>query len=545
MDRYRMFSLKSICNNIQVDKASINKINNKSSIHSKSMKYASYVNPKSGNYKTITEGQVTTITMTYATPNTATIAFTYVSNPLYFEMAIVNIQDTTDRQMVEMYSSPYTFTNLKPNSYYTITTYATFVSTNTYTKVFPSAIKTLHEGPPTNIMIQDILYNSAIISFTIPIGNPTYVNLTLLTTTNTDTLFYPEIKSPFLITGLQPDITYDISICSFYSSTQNTYSVYKVAAFETFDENYPIINSITNITNMGVTINYEYTGAPTYNSIQLINANDSTNTYMIKDTDFLKTVTFDKLHIDSSYNLILTSLYNTGHIFPVNQPNAFHTFNEDMIAGASVYSILGKTITFKLSPAVGNVVSYIVALTDINGNVTSHSYTSAPEYVVFSNLDANTNYRLTVISNYLFNSYTYQYPGYIQTLNEGPVTDISYSNVLNTSAQISFTPSPGSGMTYNITYKGQRNDTTRYSINGQQTTVVSLNNLSIYAYGYPISYSFYVNDVMNGIYIGLANTQQIYTLSGLSTGMSYTISIVTEYASNRSYTTTWPMAILL
>lgn len=600
-----MFSLKSICSRIQVDKASINKINNKSSFQTKSMKYSQYVNPRSRNYRTITEGQVTSITMTYVTPHTATVVFTYVSNPVYFEMVLVNIQDATDTHVFEVYASPYTFTGLRPNSYYTITTYATFVSTNTYSKVYPSAIKTLFEGPPTDLSMVDIFNIRATLYFTPSIGNPTNFTLNIIDTKDpTNILFFQNQTppfSPFFITGLQPDITYDITLSSYYSATNNTYTVYKPAYFQTYRENYPVLNSIHNITNVGATITIEYTGTPSYNSLQLINVNDSTDTYTITDTQLNNTNTFNGLRVDSSYNLTVTSVYITEHTLSISQPNAFHTWNENVIPSAQIIEIFGNEIRISYTAAIGKVLDYIVSLTDTNDNTFTQSFQNVPNYVLFSNLEVYTNYTLTIATVYILNTYLYTYPTYIQTLNEGPVIDISYSNISNTSAVISFPASPGIDMTYNITYKGERNNTKSYSINGLTSTAIRLTGLSIYTpysviittqylqnsytfgiqtlfttlnegattisnltvqtnnnaiaitiintYGNPRSYSFYATSSSSvnivGIYIGLANTQYTYTLSGLSVGVPYTVSVVTEYDTENSYKTIWPLTITL
>jgi hypothetical protein len=53
----------------------------------------------------------------------------------------------------------------------------------------------------------------------------------------------------------------------------------------------------------------------------------------------------------------------------------------------------------------------------------------------------------------------------------------------------------------------------------------------------------YIDRDVSGIYIGLANTQYTYNLTGLSVDISYNISVVTEYETKNSYTTTWPNVI--
>jgi len=141
-----MFSLKKICNNCKnviVDKTSINKNTDKSSINTQKMRFSKYVNPNSRNYYQIIESEIINLIVSSITSSSAIISYTYYSKPAYVNMIVTNIQDMTDTHAYTTYDSPYTMTGLLPNSYYTITTYAVFISGNRYTKIFEKAIYTL------------------------------------------------------------------------------------------------------------------------------------------------------------------------------------------------------------------------------------------------------------------------------------------------------------------------------------------------------------------------------------------------------------------
>lgn len=596
-----MFQLKQICNKIPIDKATIKKTANLS----QAMRYSNYVSGNRRIYKTVTEGQVVEIKMIYATPHTATVTYTSIAKPLYVEMVVINIQDIGDTQTFSVYENPFIITNLQPNAYYTINAYTVYISKNRYLNVFENVVRTLYEGPPLEpIYVTSPEYDSAILHFTKAIGVPTSIDLTILNNANTsERLFYPNISSPFLITGLTPNIIYDVSLSSFYSNTQNSYSAeYKTAIFQTYNENYPIYLEVTNITNKGATITFSYTGFPSENRIKVTNTKIPSNTVTIVKTNSDTIITFDTLPIDSSFNLTITSVYSiTGHTYPITIPNAFHTLNESPIPGINIIGILGDSFSIKFTKAAGNVLSYDVTIVGENGQTIHYNYTTIPLYIEFPYLAVYTKYTLTILSNYIVNNYTYTYPGYIQTLNEGPIANITYSNLENTSAHVSFQPAPGINQLYNVVYKGQRNNTTVYNINGLVDTSFNLTGLSIFTpysftiysyypldgnyykyeytnvetdnalfttlnqnistilsvvpysnsidiqfiniYGTPTLFTLYAKNALNQIissvtYTGASNNTVSSSLTGLNSSTAYTISMVTSYDS-RNYTTVY------
>jgi hypothetical protein len=300
--------------------------------------------------------------MTYATPNTATVEFTYVGKPSYFRLVVKNNQNLLDILTFNILSTPFTITGLTPNAYYTIDTYAIFNTGNEYLKTYVNAVKTLHEGPPLNLYITDPQYNSATLNFTPAIGYPSYFTLDVINHADpTDILNFPNINPPFRITGLFPDTTYDISLSSYYGETTNSYLAYFPALFKTYYEDYTVITGISNITNIGVTITYEYTGTPTNNVITLSNTNFPSDIYTLNTPN--NYITFTGLRIDSSYNIQITTIYSeTNHQYITSRQNAFHTLNENPIGGVNILQVLGNSILIIFTSAPGDVLQYIVTL---------------------------------------------------------------------------------------------------------------------------------------------------------------------------------------
>lgn len=589
--------MNQICNKIPIDKASIKKTANLS----QAMLYSKYASGNRRIYKTIIEGQVVEIKMIHATPNTVTITHNSIAKPLFIVIIVINIQDIADTQTFNVYENPYVITNLQPNAYYTINAYTVYISGNRYLNVFENVVRTLFEGPPLErINITNAEYDSAILNFVTAIGDPTSINLTVLNNANTSSqLFYPNITSPFLITGLSPDVTYDISLSSYYSATQNSYSAeYKPALFKTYNENYPEFLGVSNITHVGATINFRYTGNPSRNIIKVTNVKIPTNTVTITNvnsaTSGTTNVTFNTLPIDSSFNLSITSEYDiTNHTYPVNRTNVFHTLNENPIPEIRILNILGDFLSIQYTRSPGNVVSYDISLVDVNGQAIHYNYITIPNYIDFPYLVVFTDHTLTIRTNYRQNSYLYTYPGYIRTLNEGPISNLTYSDVENTSARVYFQPAPGTNQTYNVVYNGERNNTTIYYINGLTEPSFDLTGLSIFTpyyftiysfyklnnhfykyvytnettgntlfttlnqnastitaikvvtsnsitiqfinvFGTPTLFTFYAKNVLGqvvstGTYVGISNREVDHVFSGLTPSNAYTISMVTSY----------------
>lgn len=584
-----------ICFNRNFNKYALVNKTDKSSSNSQLSRYSSYIRSKRNSY-TIIQGQVATFYMTGSTPHTVSVEFTHIGDPIYFRLVVTNIQNLLDTQTIKLYSSPYTITGLTPNAYYTVDTYAVFKTGNEYKKTYVNALLTLNEGPPLNLYITDPQYNSATLNFTPSIGYPSYFTLDVINHADpTDILNFQDINPPFRITGLFPDTTYDISLSSYYGETTNSYLVYSPALFKTYYEDYTVITSISNITNMGVTITYEYTGTPSNNVITLSNTNFLTDIHTLNTAN--NYITFTDLRIDSSYNIQINTIYSeTNHQYITTLQNAFHTLNESLIRGVNIIQILGNSILLNFTGAVGNVLHYIVTFANSTiGYLNEHTYTTVPTIISYPNLIYNTNYFLTIKSVYASNTYTYVHNTPIKTLNEGAVIQINASNVGNNFATVTFNTSPGNSPRYNVKYQGTRINTNPYYVYGLTqptvnltgltinvpynitvTTVYSDNNLYpytvselfttlnqgltqvssianittttfdiVYINTYENVYSYLFTIQKNGTTIttattyGSSNNTRTVTITGLTSKQTYNITILTTYSDGNTYLTTY------
>ena len=587
-----------ICFNRNINKTALINKTDKSSSNAQLNRFSTYIRSKRNSY-TIIEGQVDTFFMTASTPNSAEFRFTYIGNPIYVIMVITNIQQLSDTQTIQITSSPYTIYNLTPNSYYTVDTYTVFRSGSKFLKTYKNALSTLNEGPPRNVYINNVQPDSATLYFTASIGKPTSYNL-IVTDRNdtTNILNFTNILSPYEIMNLIPVHTYDISLTSYYGDTQNSYSYLENVYFTTLFENYTEITGITNITNHEATITYKYTGNPIQNTVTVTDAQGLNQIYTIDSLS--DSVTFNNLSYGVIYNISIVTTYGiTNNSYTVILEDAFQTLNEEVIGGVNNLNVTGDNITFKFLSSPGdNVFQYIVTLynTQIGYN-TEYIYTNVPNVVSYDQLQYNTGYTLTIQTIYDGNNtYTYTHPSVITTLNESRIVNISYINLKNTSVDILFNTSPGISPIYNVEYKGTRINTTSYYINGLTNNYFSLSNLAInvpynvkittiypetnntYSYtalnlfttldqgltqvyaiknitqsAFDITYintyygvSSYLFTIKMGSNIittkttyGISNNTKTVNITGLTSGQTYNITILTTYSDGNTYLTTY------
>jgi hypothetical protein len=250
------FFNKLCSSNIATNKTALKKITDKSSKNTQSSKFSGYIENKT--YYSVFEGKIKDVTMTFVTPNSATVIFFPIGYPKTITLDIQNQQNSNDVQSITILSSPYTFQNLTPNSHYDITTTSKYSSGSVYTKTFINAIETLNEGPATKVNISKITNKTAYIQFVYPIGVPDNVAITITNINDqTDVQEINKIKTNnYSITGLRINSTYKFTIRSIYDITKNIYTV--TFPFTTLFEEFPTNIQFTNITNVGATISYSY-----------------------------------------------------------------------------------------------------------------------------------------------------------------------------------------------------------------------------------------------------------------------------------------------
>lgn len=491
---------KKLCkNNITTNKFALNKINSKDSSKTQALKFSNYI--QNGTYMKIYEGKVKELYTTNTTANSATIAFVPVGYPKTITLSLQNKSNSNEYQSINTLTSPYTFQQLSTYSNYDITTTAYYSSGNKYIHTFTNAIQTANEGPPRNVKISKITNKSAYIDFIFPIGNYDSINITI--TNVNDSADIQNINgittNSYSITGLHTNSTYKFAISSIYNLTQNIYSI--TFQFTTLEGDSPINPIFSNITNTSATISYEYVDNPLNNIISVINANNTSD--IITQETSGNSIVISDLTRDISYNVSITSFYKSGYNYQLYIPNAFHILNEGSPSNIQI-TTKGTSIAYSFIHAIGNPYLYELILTNTqspyNSIVIDFSVNNMNNitYESVSNLITNTSYTFNLKSIYSTGN-TYNYTTSFKTLNEGPITNFSITDISNTYISFSYTNPPGDN--YNMNLIVTSNNSIINTINNLNiNTINNLNmntnyNLSIqtiytldfnsYTYNYP------------------------------------------------------------
>ena len=395
-------------------------------------KYTNYVN--NGNYVSIQQGQVQNILQIAATPLTATIQYTTIGQPDSLAFTITNNYNNTDTQTFSTLTSPYMVMNLQPNSTYDITAVSIYTN-NSYSIYVPAAIRTINEGPVSNITFPNIQNKSVTVSFVHLYGIPSNVDLTITDISNAQLYTYQNVSSPYRISPLTIDTSYSIQLLSTFSSG-NQYSSLPYT-FQTLKEDIPVYTNTTNITNTSATIHFTVTGSPIQFTTTVINVNNDQDTQtniITLDNPKRELTTFTNLTIGAQYTITIKSTYISGNSFLVQIPNAFTTLLEDNVQKITILNITGNTIYFSFTAAIGFPIRYIASFQNtVGGGVLSYDLSAnITQNISLSNIQYNTSYFFRISSIYPTDNRYNSNPVTISTLNEGI---IDYLTVLPTSIE--------------------------------------------------------------------------------------------------------------
>jgi hypothetical protein len=490
--------LQQLCNNTNSNglsesgcKPIINTIKAKDSTNTQSSKFSSYV--QRGKYINIYEGKIKEITMIFATPTTATIVYVPVGYVKTITLIAINQRNESDYHSVIVLTSPYTFKDLMPNTIYNITAISTYSSGNSYTEIFENVIRTINEGPPTNIRISKITNKTALITFIRPIGTPSSVNITITNKNDVSDKQYIQniTTNNYLITNLQINNTYTFLITALYSVSKNSYSA--TFPFTTLHEDFPTDIVFSNVNNISATISYQYTGSPLYNSIFVVNNSNAEENYEQKTLN--TTITFSKLTNNVTYNVIVTSVYSSNNNFPVETINAFYILNEGPPININIQYIKGISLFFSFDNAIGNPLQYELVLT----NKTYPTETPITSIINIENtrniliggeendlLTSNSLYLFQLSSFYLQTNNTYIYEQTFQTLNEGIIRDFTLIKIGNSFITFNYTNPPGEDYLINVILSNPLD---------YKTIIIATNNTKITGLLIDASYSLIINTI--------------------------------------------------
>jgi hypothetical protein len=451
---------------------------------SEKVEYANYV--RNTKYKEVIQGRAQNVEVLNVLSSSISVRFEYVGYPREFIYQIEEPQTkTTTRYTVNAsQGTTFTFNGLSHNTRYLINIYVKYVTITPYGLSSPISVRT-----PNEFKVTDFILSARNISVTVdfaqsPSNPPKYIvyltDISGITVNQTvENVFLDDFQAPRKIVtfdNLVNDVSYSVYIDTFYyldDGTQKQILRSATQTIRTLRENKIFDIQYSNITGNSVDLSFqpiEHENVSSY-VIRFTEQNTTpdgvvdASTFIVHD-DSEKNVTISDLKRNQLYRIDISNTYIQ---FNNTYENSFEfqTRNEGEVLNISnendMYNAFG-TITFSKSPFTETYLTYINDLSYITydisysaNQVNSVHYSSVPfkqvnsvsdnidSYTIGSLanplLDISTTYYLYVRTKYYLHNgqiNVYDASGVFQTLHEGPVQDISFTDINAYDVDISF-----------------------------------------------------------------------------------------------------------
>ena len=406
-----------------------------------------------------------------------------IGSPIYYSIDISGISSSGNIYAADKYE--HRFSNLTRNTRYTFFISTFYSNLNSTVRYISQSydISSLTETSVSKIEVLNTKGNFVDISFTKGTSeNARYIVYKNGSITDISFSYSDSIKR---IDLLNPDTSYNFQLVTYYAETQNTYLSDVSINVRTANQ-----NTITNITAIvGVfDVSFSFVASPgsnfSYTAYLLKNRNviDSSSVN-ISSTTYYK----NDLSMNSEYSLRFSTFYTD--ISYTTADFSFKTLYEGN-ATISGPTILGTSATINWSPfsngAIASQPSFYSVYLDENLKTSTVGNT-----ITLTDLTPNTNYKVNVYSTYnSSNQYRSISDISFTTLNEGPVTDVSFSLVTGNQIKI----------------------------------IVDTSN----SFLSPTSYQLFVNDIS----LSISGGKNTYTFPNLTYNTLYNVTLKTSFATN-------------
>jgi len=379
---------------------------------SNAMLLSQYVNQVSRG-KTIYQGVASVSAIVGSTD--ATILINPVGNPTSYDVLIQNLKLHTNQVNVPLSS-------LTPNTNYDITIISNYSSGQTY--VSSLSIKTLNEDSVSNIIISEDTQKyftevpssrSWNIRFPPSIGTPSSYTLSFSGVTQS-----ASPNTNIVVNPISNNTNYTVSVTTFYSSGKS----------------YKKSTTLTSLNEMPIDYTFTYNGT----SASFIYTPVPTVSYILYANNVMYSGNLTDLTPGTYYHGYIDSIYPSQNIYRSKEFH-FTTLLEGPISNVQI-TLTNNSITMSFTPSPGNIKNVIL----LNRALVE----SSTNQITIRNLQEDTFYEVTVRSFY--ENHTYDYVKTVKTLIEGPVHDISCSDIRGTFLTLSWQPYPNSvPIAYTIT----------------------------------------------------------------------------------------------
>jgi hypothetical protein len=432
--------------------------NNSSSV----LLYANFV--KRGRATRINQGQPTTLQIRQAGLTTAHIHFKYIGAPLSYQIILTNVSGmkyySVDHDEFVSAGGYYKVKGLVPKSVYEVNVIAYYVSGDIFSLNFPKSFETATvEGAVRTISFQ----------------NPTNQTYTFnrLESDNTtfDIIFTPlkdianyevivkgvsDIVIPYSNTALQfktnvRDVsfnsTYDIDINSIYGSIPDGFTYSTIRPHATLNENFKCDLSTVSVLNTFVDLSYSFVDIPSV--VYKLYLED-----ICVKTDTVYTGIFhlSDLSINKRYGNTYASVTypESGNEYKTRiQDVSFITLDEGDTTITNIL-IRNTRIDISFSNQYGSSKHLKYKITDVAKNTTTTGFGSpfattsrnTDVSCAFTNLNSDTEYKISINTEYATGHIYTDCSLTVRTLNEGSVQNFRTEHPDIDTTQLFFDPSP-------------------------------------------------------------------------------------------------------
>lgn len=440
-------------------------------------------------FTTLIEDMVKNISILSTTGNTVYFSFDpAIGNPIQYNVTFTNQNALFPNDIIvqpfsgTIITQGLNVTNLTHNSRYSFTVTSIYADGNRYTTT-PITIRTINEGTITAFSIQKIENTAIIINVTNTIGDSLFYEIRARNVNvPTDQILFTidSTNSTITIPNLTINTTYIISVTSIYTQTNNRYIYIYANPVTTLNEGPSSISSASETTNnstsliiqspYGIPVDYKliFSSVTPTNEIEIQGNGSNRQTVFITDLipNTAYNVTIQNRYFNTLYQAYHMYLSTSGFVLYTKAIPDIRSYGiiTDSSASLNFVTPIFPVDAYRL---IENGITTVVSSSQILLNSDSDPPTST---LIIPDLVANTAYDISFV--FYYQDIQTDYTTFFHINTKGPVENIEYLFITDTSANIAFTPPLVVPKNYSYIVTIMNNTRVMYSINSIDTTFI-------------------------------------------------------------------------
>lgn len=287
----------------------------------------------------------------------------------------------------------------------------------------------------------------------------------------------PNASNQYIISDLEPDMSYQIMLKSFYTGRDISYVV--EGEIRTLSESFVNISDVFLYHNR---IDVSFVPYNNANDVSFVLTYNTTELEETRDTY----IEISGLTYYNAYNVTIKSIYSTGNEYYIH--NTFNTLNERALTDSEIEqniyirSQIGNIVTYNLTPTISDISLNVIT---IDNNV-SQNYED--NTVVFNNVEHLQQIHGNIVTKFIerdsntidYITYHYETQDYIYDISFIAETSDAFYIVRNHSIQLDwFDLCNNNDISYNIIVTQNGQDISNITINDSTVRTYEITDLSI------------------------------------------------------------------